>query len=144
MILCRLAFRVPGIVLSSPKTGRSSNDGAVLDGMAIDEITVPTLISSHEQDECEWTLFHNARRLVKRLTRSTKADIVSFRGGSPSGFGQCGISHYHSYEGIEQEVVNRIANWIKDTLRRPVMRSPESPAHPLPAPRLGDARSRPD
>jgi len=27
---------------------------------------------------------------------------------------------------------------------RPVMRSPEPPAHPLPAPRLGDARSRPD
>lgn len=107
-----------GLVLMSSVNGKFYKYNSNLDQMNIEEITIPTLVLSHEQDECEYTLFRNAKRLVERLKKASRSELISFKGGGPVEGDACGSLHYHGFPGIEQEVTSRIADWIKATLKR--------------------------
>lgn len=104
---------VAGIVLISSKNGKYDRASANLDGLNIEEITVPTLVVHHEQDECEYTLFANAQRLMGRLKKTEQSELISFKGGGPVSGDRCGSLHYHGFPGLESEVASGIANWIK-------------------------------
>ena len=107
-----------GVVLVSSKNGKHDRISANLDGLNIEEITVPTLVVHHEQDECEYTLFTNAQRLMGRLKKAIKSALISFKGGGPVSGDKCGSLHYHGFPGLEQEVASRIADWIKANLKQ--------------------------
>ncbi len=106
-----------GIVLISSENGKPDLRSGNLDGLNIERITVPTLVVHHEQDECEYTLFINARRLMGRLKKAVKSELISFKGGGPASGDPCGSLHYHGFPGLEQDVAPRIAEWIKATLK---------------------------
>lgn len=107
-----------GLILISTVNGKFYKYSSTLDDIKIEDIAIPILLVHHEQDECEWTLFRNAQRLMPRLKKAVRAELVSFRGGGPVEGDPCGSLHYHGFPGIEQEVASRIANWIKTALKQ--------------------------
>ncbi len=97
----------------SSENGKPDLRSGYLDTLKIEEIAVPTLVVHHEQDVCEYTLFTNARRLMGRLKKAPKSELISFKGGGPVSGDRCGSLHYHGFPGLEREVSSRIADWIK-------------------------------
>ena len=111
-----VATRLPGadgpngIVLTSTIVV-DKRDIAVPD-MALDRLAIPVLVVHHEQDECRQTLYRDVPRLMGKLTRAPRKDLVTFRGGESQGDACEGMAH-HGYNGIEKDVVQRIAAWVK-------------------------------
>lgn len=109
---------IAGIVLISSENGKPDRRSGYLDPLRIEQITLPTLVVHHEQDECEYTLFANAQRLIGRLKKSAKSELIALRGGGPVSGDACGSLHYHGFPGLEQEVASRISDWIRAPPRR--------------------------
>jgi hypothetical protein len=79
--------------------------------MAVDRLGIPVLVVHHEQDECRVTLFRDVPRLMNKLTAAPKKELVTFRGGENQG-DPCQAMAYHGFNGLEKEVVQRIAAWV--------------------------------
>lgn len=107
-----------GVVLISSENGKPDRRSGYLDPLTIEQITVPALVVHHEQDECDYTQFIYAQRLMGRLKKSAKSELISFKGGGPVSGDTCGSLHYHGFPGLEQEVASRIGDWIKATLKQ--------------------------
>ena len=80
--------------------------------MALDRINVPVLVTHHRQDSCRACLFSDLPRLTDKLKHLKKTDVMVFDGGISEG-DVCVARAYHCYNGIETEVVGKIATWIK-------------------------------
>ena len=107
-----------GIVLISSENGKPDLRSGNLDALNIEEITLPALVVHHEQDDCAYTLFRNIPQLMARLNRSSRSELMSFKGGGPVAGDSCGSLHYHGFPGLEQEVATRIGEWIKASPRQ--------------------------
>jgi hypothetical protein len=81
-------------------------------GLPIGGITVPALITYHKDDECHATTPDAAKDIAKGLKKSPKVELLWFSGGRSPGR-ECGPKAYHGYLGIEEEVVGKIAGFIK-------------------------------
>jgi hypothetical protein len=99
-----------GIVLTSTilNDGRSKP----VPDMAMDTLKIPVLVVHHEQDACRVCLFRDMPRLMGKLTATPRKELITFRGGDNQG-DPCEAMAYHGYNGLEQEVVGRIAAWVK-------------------------------
>jgi pimeloyl-ACP methyl ester carboxylesterase len=100
---------IDGIVLTSAIVG---NDRERVPAMNIAAIKVPTLVVHHEDDQCRICLFSDVKSLMDGL-ESTRSELVAFTGGGPARGKPCEARHYHGFIGIEDDVVKRIADWIK-------------------------------
>jgi hypothetical protein len=106
----RLAGKGPdGIVLTSTVIGP---DRERVPAMDLGAIKVPVLVVHHEGDQCRVCLFSDIKSLMAGL-KSTRPELVSFSGGGPPRGNPCEARHYHGFIGIEDDVVKRIADWIK-------------------------------
>lgn len=106
----RLAGKGPdGIVLTSTVVGP---DRERVPAMDIGAIKVPTLVVHHQDDQCRVCLFSDVKSLMGGL-QSTRPELVVFSGGGPPRGNPCEARHYHGFIGIEDDVVKRIADWIK-------------------------------
>lgn len=81
--------------------------------MALDEITLPTLIVYHMNDECYSTPAEDAPKIKERLTQSRKTEIFYFTGGREASSDSCGPMSNHGFLGIEKRVVAAITQFIK-------------------------------
>jgi pimeloyl-ACP methyl ester carboxylesterase len=111
------ARNVDGLVLISTIT-RSSPEWKMAVGhgvadMHLASIKVPTLILSHRDDRCELTPATGASELKARLTAAKLVQVELFVGGSPPRSEPCGPMTTHGFFGIEDEAINRIAEFIK-------------------------------
>jgi len=109
--------------LATQLTGRDGPDGIVLtstvltDGgrpvpaVELDTLRVPVLIVHHEQDGCSSCLFRDMPALMHKLAAVPMKELIAFKGGESRG-DPCEAFAYHGYNGIEGEVVARIAGWI--------------------------------
>ncbi len=79
--------------------------------MALDRINVPVLVAHHRQDSCRACLFSDLPRLTDRLKHLKKTEVMVFDGGDNVG-DPCEARAYHGFNGIEAEVVGKIAAWI--------------------------------
>ena len=79
--------------------------------MALDRIRIPVLVAHHRQDSCRVCLYSDVPRLMERLTTPPRKELVTFDGGISEG-DPCQARAYHGFNGIEREVVQRIAVWI--------------------------------
>ncbi len=102
-----------GLVLSSSVTRPSRLIGDTVFTADLDRIAVPTLIVSHRGDRCVVTPPSDAADIRKGLTHSPRTEVVMVEGGSPPRSNECEAYSEHGYYGIETEVVDRIAAWIK-------------------------------
>jgi hypothetical protein len=111
---------IDGLVLTSTIT-RSAPEWAVAkshpDGvasMALEKVTVPTLIMSHRRDACQISPAADAPKLQKRLTRASKVEIALLDGGSPPKSDACEAFAAHGYFGIEAQAVDTVAKFVID------------------------------
>ena len=104
---------ISGIILAS---GIYKNDSNKAKNFSMEKIIgkkikVDTLVVHHEKDECSVTQYKYAKSFFKKL-KAPKKNLLNYTGGSGTGR-ECGPYHYHGFEGIELNVANDIAKWIK-------------------------------
>ena len=101
-----------GLILTSSMSVENDN-GTALTEMVLDKITLPTLITAHEDDGCSKTPPEGAQEIKEMLTNAKKVEIKIFSGGDETG-SPCKAKSFHGYLDIEESVVNYIANFIKE------------------------------
>jgi dienelactone hydrolase len=79
--------------------------------MALDRIRIPVLVAHHRDDGCRVCLFADVPPVLERLTASPRKELIAFDGGVSVG-DPCEARAYHGFNGIEREVITRIAAWI--------------------------------
>tara|TARA_B100002003_G_scaffold248536_1_gene282573 strand:+ start:841 stop:1626 length:786 start_codon:yes stop_codon:yes gene_type:complete len=112
-----LSTKINGLVVMSSTTRIPPRSGVTrLTSLALDQITFPALAIGHEDDGCRGTPPEGARQLASAMTNSPKAVAKIFSGGGNPGRNPCGPGSHHTFEGIQDEVVNFIADFIKSNL----------------------------
>lgn len=103
-----------GVVLLSSITeaGSSKIHKSILE-YGLDSVRVPVLVLAHERDGCKHTPPAGAARIVAALTAAPKVEAKVFRGGRTAGRDPCLTRSYHTFYGIEDEVIATIADFIK-------------------------------
>ena len=103
-----------GLVLLSTVTqlAQPPSNFTIFD-VALETITVPTLIVTNKKDECWVTPPNDTKKIKDQLTSALKVHIKSFNGGFEPISSPCWSLSYHNYFGIEPKVVKDIAKWIK-------------------------------
>jgi pimeloyl-ACP methyl ester carboxylesterase len=91
-------------ILVDPKT-------TALPEMPIKKIQGPVLIVHHEFDSCSATLFSDLPKLKAELNPNAAHEVMIFQGGVTQG-NPCQAMAHHGYNGIESEVVRKIADWV--------------------------------
>jgi hypothetical protein len=109
--------------LATQLTARDGPDGIVLtstilaDGdrsvpaMELETLRIPVLVVHHEQDGCRFCLFRDMPALMHKLDAVPVKELIAVTGGESRG-DPCEAFAFHGYNGIEREVVARIAGWI--------------------------------
>ena len=98
-----------GLVLTS--TILLDNKESAVPEMPLGKITMPVLVVHHEQDGCKHCPFSAIPGLMKKLASAPRKELVAFRGGENRG-DPCNALAYHGFNGLESEVVGKIADWI--------------------------------
>lgn len=98
-----------GIVLTA--TMLSDRRGTAVPDMPLDRLRIPVLVVHHRHDGCRYCLFNDMPRLMERLTTPPRRELLVFEGGDDVG-DPCQARAYHGFNGIEPEVVGKIAQWI--------------------------------
>jgi hypothetical protein len=80
----------------------------------LERITQPTLLVSHADDPCAFTLATSAGRFKALLKRAARVDIVLIRGGPEGPDDQCSAFGHHGFFGQDEEVVAAITRWVKN------------------------------
>lgn len=107
-----LGRSIDGLVLTSSIT--DSLRPQAVENLALDRISVPVLIVHHKLDECPATPPADARRIVEGLTNAPAKKLLYVEGGGPAWGPRCEPMHWHGYIGIEQEVVDAIAAFVRE------------------------------
>ena len=103
-----------GIVLTSSVTQLNNRgDKDHVFKARLDNIRAPVLIASHKEDGCYVSPFEDSPKLKRALTASPSVEIKGYSGGGPYRGRECGARHAHGFRGIEPQVVDFIAAWIK-------------------------------
>ena len=108
-----------GLVLTSSVTRPAPvpNHLSVFD-VDLENITVPTLIITHKQDECWVTPPDDTKAIKERLGSVSTVHTHGYNGGFEALSSPCQALSYHGYIGIEPKVVNDIAEWIKKQINQ--------------------------
>ena len=79
--------------------------------MPLGKIRIPTLVVHHKWDGCNLCKYDDMPRLMDGLTASPRKELIPVEGGQSKG-DPCHAMAYHGFNGIEQQVVSRITEWI--------------------------------
>ena len=112
----RLSGKVAGIVVMSSVTGRSSAGETLFDSEP-ERVTVPVLIVANSSDTCPASLPKDAPKIAEVLTHAPRKEIVYVESAAIQG-PPCEAESPHSYFGIEQPTVERVAEWIAATSKQ--------------------------
>ena len=104
-----------GVLLSSSVTGFSASANTLLD-VALESISVPTLIVAHHDDACPVTPPGDSQNIKMRLISTPKSAIRIFSDGLPAISEACDALSPHGYFGIEHRVIRKMSRWIKKQL----------------------------
>lgn len=72
---------------------------------------LPVLVAHHEQDGSSHCAFADMPCLMEKLGGAPRKQLLAFTGGISRG-DPCLAHAYHGFNGIEAEVVGKIAEWI--------------------------------
>lgn len=101
-----------GIVLAASLTRQSHSGKDSLQDLDLEKIHQRVLLIHHEQDACYVTPPEDIPKLLQAFTASTDRAMKMFSGGQDNG-SPCKGQGFHGFNGIEDEVINHISNWIK-------------------------------
>ena len=99
-----------GIVLTSTVLRGNARDRPVPD-MPLARIAVPVLVVHHRDDGCRACAFADVPKLMAGLTGTPRKELIAAEGGTSEG-DPCEAFAHHGYNGIEREVVEKIAGWM--------------------------------
>jgi len=99
-----------GLVLTS--TMLSDPKGRPVPEMPLQNIALPVLVVHHEQDGCKHCDYRDISRLMKKLSATPRKELLTLKGGVSRG-DPCEAYAYHGFNGLEKEVVSKIAEWIR-------------------------------
>ena len=99
-----------GLVLTS--TILIDDSGRPVTAMPLEKLSIPVLVAHHEQDGCKLCPFAATPRLMDKLPSGNKKELMAFHGGTNRG-DPCEAFAYHGLNGLESEVVGKIAAWIQ-------------------------------
>jgi len=102
--------RPHGLVLTSSMTVSDSKGRAVPD-FDLSRITIPTLITHHDNDGCSKTQPKHVDAIKNGLVHAPVVEMRMFSGGREQS-NPCEAMSYHGYLGIEDEVVDAIATFV--------------------------------
>ena len=100
-----------GLVLTSSLTGPDAAED--LSGVALESVAAPALIVSHEDEGCFVTTLAGSEALRHRFVASSRVHLMRISGGSTPVSGACDPLSPHGFFGVDQKVIEGIANWIK-------------------------------
>jgi hypothetical protein len=80
--------------------------------MPLHRIRVPVLVAHHERDGCSVCAFVDVSPMMTQFTNSPRKQLFAFDGGSTEG-DPCEAMAYHGFNGIERDVIAKIAAWIQ-------------------------------
>ena len=106
--------KIDGVVFTASITEKNGKGRAVTE-MDLSKISVPVLISSHKKDHCDITPPRGAKKIKKKLTSSPRIEIKMYTGGNKPVSKPCKAKSQHGFYGIENEVVNDIVEFIKNS-----------------------------
>lgn len=98
-----------GIVLTS--TVLRDPRSRPVPSMPVDALRIPVLVVHHEGDTCRVCAFADVPLLMDKLAPLKDKALRTFKGGRDEG-DPCEAFAHHGYNGIEDEVVAAIADWI--------------------------------
>ena len=98
-----------GLILTS--TILTDPKGRPVPDMALGRLKIPVLVIHHEQDGCKLCAIVDMPRLMKKLTATPRKELITFKGGENKG-DPCEAFAYHGFNGLEQQVIRRITEWI--------------------------------
>jgi hypothetical protein len=101
-----------GVVFTSTVTVLDSSADQATFNLYAARITVPALVVWHQDDHCQFTPPAGSAALFEVLPSIDKAS-ASFEGGHSVAQDPCGPFSEHGYAGIEEEVVDEIAEFIR-------------------------------
>lgn len=96
-------FVLTSTILSDPKSKAVTK-------MDLEKITKPILIVHHQNDGCSHCSFDLIPSLMSKLNASSK-ELLVIEGGQTKG-DPCNAFGYHGFNGVEQEVVTKISQWV--------------------------------
>jgi pimeloyl-ACP methyl ester carboxylesterase len=99
-----------GIVLTS--TILSDPKGVPVTAMPLSRIRVPVFVVHHAHDGCPLCRPGELPDLMRRLDASPRQALWIVDGGTSEG-DPCEAHAHHGYNGVEAEVVARIADWVR-------------------------------
>lgn len=105
------AQRPDGLVLTA--TILTDRQTRAVPQMPLEQLTMPVLVSHHEQDGCPLCSFSEIPALTAKIKAPLK--VLSYQGGRNIG-DPCEARAYHGFNGIESRVVADIAAWIRETV----------------------------
>lgn len=110
----RLQDRIAGLVLSSGIVGSHKPGALVQQDLAA--IRVPTLLIHHRLDACPVCAPEDVPRVLDGLTQAPVKKLIWIDGGGEPRGPVCAPWHRHGYVGLEHEVVQAIAAWIRQPM----------------------------
>jgi len=102
-----------GLVMTSTIVASNRNVGAIQGLVDVGAVGVPTLFVHNKDDACMVCPFSAVPSLMARFTHAPRKELIAVSGGSPPQSDPCEALSRHGYIGIEDEVVGKIAAWIK-------------------------------
>ncbi len=101
-----------GLVLTSSILDRAGNDKLrPVPEMPLEKISVPVLAVHHEQDGCKFCPYSQISNLMNKLSGAPRKELLTFKGGQDRG-DPCQALAHHGFNGSENDVVGKIADWI--------------------------------
>lgn len=98
-----------GVVLTASIL--NDNRSRAVPRMALENIQTPVLVVHHRQDGCRVCLFSDLPQLTDKLKHVKRTETMVFDGGISVG-DPCEARAHHGFNGIEAEVIGKIAQWI--------------------------------
>jgi len=98
-----------GLVLTS--TMLSDDIGRPVPAMPLQQVAIPVLVVHHEKDGCKHCAYGRIPGLMDKLSSTPKKELMTFKGGENRG-DPCEAFAYHGFNGLEKDVVAKIAEWI--------------------------------
>jgi hypothetical protein len=99
-----------GVVLTE-SVSRQSNSGETVFDASPDRVTVPTLIVANRSSACRVAPPEDAPLIATMMTHAPEVNVLYVEGGVTRS-SDCGSESPHGYFGIEDQVVDKIANWL--------------------------------
>jgi hypothetical protein len=103
---------VAGVILTESVSVQGGSHETVFDADP-QAVRIPALVVANRDDACRVAPPANAGRIAHAMTHSPDARVAYVSGGQTRSNNDCGSLTPHGYYGIEGQVVDLIANWIR-------------------------------